>query len=567
MSKASVEQIKEESDYLRGNLRRDLAEPTECFDEAGRQLIKFHGIYQQEDRDSRKERKKQNLGPAYIFMVRSKVPGGKLSPDQWLAHDALCEKYGNGDFRLTSRQGIQFHGILKRNLRAHIHELNEALVSTLAACGDVERNIMCCPAPIRNEPVHDELQRLTDRLADYLAPKTPAYHEIWIDGKTEVARFNGEVVEPLYGKHYLPRKFKTAVALPEDNCVDVLTNDLGLVVKHSAGRIEGFNVFAGGGMGMTHGMAKTYPRLATPVCFADPDEAVDVAAAVVKVQRDYGNREDRRVARLKYTIDRLGQDRFRELVQEYCGKALQPWTGESVWGYDNHLGWREQGDGKLFVGVHVAAGRVVDSPGSPVRSGLREIVRKFRPEIRITAQQNVLFCNLEPAVRDDVESMLEACGLSTRRPLTPLYQESMACVAMPTCGLALAESERALPEILSMIQAELVRVGLGGEDVVLRITGCPNGCVRPYNCDIGIVGRSPGKYVVFLGGNKLGDAIGFAFQDLVPVDKIPEVLRGPLLYFKQHRDDGERFGDFCRRVGKETLAHANEALAAAQATA
>jgi sulfite reductase (ferredoxin) len=567
MSKASVEEIKEESDYLRGSLRRDLEAPTECFDEAGKQLIKFHGIYQQEDRDARKERKRLNLGPAYIFMVRSKIPGGKLSPDQWLAHDALCEKYGNGDFRLTSRQGIQFHGILKRNLRAHIHELNEALVSTLAACGDVERNIMCCPAPVRNDPVHDELQKLTDRLADHLAPKTPAYHEIWIDGKTEVARFNGEVVEPLYGKRYLPRKFKTAVALPEDNCVDVLTNDLGFVVKHSAGRIEGFNVFAGGGMGMTHGMAKTYPRLATPVCFADPDEAVDVAAAVVKVQRDYGNREDRKVARLKYTIDRLGQDRFRELVQEYCGKTLKPWTGESVWGYDNHLGWREQGDGKLFVGVHVAAGRVVDAPGSPVRSGLREIVRKFRPQIRITAQQNVLFCDLDPAVRDEVESMLEACGLSTRRPLTPLVQESMACVAMPTCGLALAESERALPQILSMIQAELVRVGLGGEDVVLRITGCPNGCVRPYNCDIGIVGRSPGKYVVFLGGNKLGDALGFAFQDLVPVDKIPEVLRGPLLHFKQNRNEGERFGDFCRRVGKEALAHANDALAAAQSTA
>lgn len=553
MAKASVEQIKEESNYLRGTLADDLASPSDHFDESGKQLLKFHGIYQQDDRDARKERKKQNLGPAYIFMVRTKLPGGKISAEQWLVHDELCEKYGNGTFRLTSRQAIQFHGIVKGNLAAQMRELNEALISTLAACGDVERNIMCCPAPVRNDPVHDELQKLTDRLAEHLAPRTPAYHEIWIDGKTEVSQYNGEVIEPIYGRHYLPRKFKTAVALPEDNCIDVLTNDLGLIVKHSGGRIEGFHVFAGGGMGMTHGMEKTYPRLATPVCFATPDEVVDVATAIVKVQRDYGNREDRRTARLKYTIDRLGQERFRELVAEYCGKSLAPPTGESVWGYENHLGWHEQGDGKMYVGVHVTAGRIADTPGSPIRSTLRELVRKYRPQARLTGQQNVLFCDLDPSVQADVEALLETAGLSTRRPLTTLYLESLACVAMPTCGLALAESERVLPDVLSMVQGELARLGMDDEDVVLRMTGCPNGCARPFNCDIGIVGRSPGKYVVYVGGNKLGDALAFPLQDLVPIDQIPAVLRGPLLCFKQERRDGERFGDFCRRVGKERL--------------
>lgn len=553
MGKASVEEIKNDSNYLRGTLKEDLASSTDHFDESGRQLLKFHGIYQQEDRDARKERKKQNLGPGYIFMVRTKLPGGKVSPDQWLVFDALCEKYGNGDFRLTSRQAIQFHGVVKGNLAAHMRGLNEALISTLAACGDVERNIMCCPAPVHNDPVHDELQSLTDHLAEYLAPRTPAYHEIWVNGQTDVSHYNGEVIEPIYGRHYLPRKFKTAVVLPEDNCIDVLTNDLGFIAQHSQGRIEGFNVFAGGGMGMTHGMEKTYPRLATPVCFATPDQVADIAAAVMKVQRDYGNREDRRVARLKYTIDRLGQQKFNDLVAEYYGKPLAPWTGDSVWGYENHLGWHEQGNGKLYVGVHVMSGRIADTDGSPIRSTLRHLVTKYRPQVRLTGQQNVLFCDIDPSVQDEIEALLVEAGLSTRRALTKLYLESMACVALPTCGLALAESERALPDILALVQRELARLGMDDEDIVLRITGCPNGCARPYNCDIGIVGRSPGKYVVFVGGNKIGDALSFPLKDLVPTEEIPEVLQGPLLFFKQERQDGERFGDFCRRVGKERL--------------
>ncbi|MBX9655352.1 NADPH-dependent assimilatory sulfite reductase hemoprotein subunit [bacterium] len=553
VSKQSVEVIKEESNYLLGTLPEQLASDVDHFDDDAKQLLKFHGVYQQEDRDSRKERKKQNLGPAFIMMVRSKLPGGKLTPEQWLAHDELCDKYANGTFRLTSRQSIQFHGIIKRNLRQHIKEMNEALISTLAACGDVERNIMCCPAPVKNNPVYDEIQALTDRLAEHLAPRTPAYHEIWINGEKQIAHYSGEVIEPIYGKHYLPRKFKTAVALPEDNCVDALANDLAIIAKHSNGKIEGYNIYAGGGMGMTHGMEKTYPRLATPVCFATPEQVVDVSVAVIKVQRDYGNREDRRNARLKYTIDRLGQEKFNSLVSEYFGAPLPPVTGEGVFGYDNHLGWHEQGDGKWFVGVHIHSGRVADNERGRIRSGLREIVQKFRLPIRLTAQQNLLFCDIDPSQKQEIESMLDKNGMGTARHLTNLYKDSLACVAMPTCGLALAESERALSDILGIVQSELSQLGLADEDIVFRMTGCPNGCVRPFNSDIGLVGRSPGKYVIFLGGNKLGTELSFQYRDLVPVSEIGSTLRGPLLYFKENRRDGERFGDFCRRIGKEKL--------------
>jgi sulfite reductase (ferredoxin) len=553
MAKVNVEEVKDASNYLRGTLPEQLASEADHFDEAGIQLIKFHGIYQQEDRDLRKERKKQSLGAAHSFMVRSKLPGGKLTAQQWLAHDELCDKYGSGNFRLTSRQGIQFHGILKSNLKQHIKELNEALVSTLAACGDVERNVMCCPAPLVGDPLHDTIQNLADQLAEHLAPRTPAYHEIWLDGESVISHHNGEVIEPIYGKHYLPRKFKSAVGLPEDNCVDALTNDLAVIAYHPKGPVEGYNIFAGGGMGMTHGMEKTYPRLATPVCFAAPDEVIDACTAVVKVQRDFGNREDRKTARLKYTIDSLGQEKFVALVNEYFGRPLAPTTGETVFGYDNHLGWHEQGDGNWFVGVHILSGRIADGPAGNIRSGLRELVVKFQPRLRITAQQNLLICDVKPSDRQAIESLLDKNGMGTARIIPKLHQEALACVALPTCGLALAESERALPEILSIVHAELARVGLADEDIVLRMTGCPNGCVRPYNSDIGFVGRSPGKYVIFLGGNKLGDALSFQFKDLVPTEQIASTLRPSLLYFKQHRRDGERFGDFCRRAGKDTL--------------
>lgn len=557
MSKQSAEEIKAQSHFLRGELASELAAPTDHFDETGKQLLKFHGIYQQDDRDARKERRKQGLDLLYFFMVRCKLPGGKLSADQYLAIDDLADLHANGTFRLTSRQGIQFHGVFKRDLKKQVRAINDALMSTLAACGDVERNVMACPAPIRSDQVRDTMQSLADRIAQHLCPRTPAYHDVWLNGQTVVEHNHGEVIEPIYGKTYLPRKFKTAIALPEDNCVDVLSNDLGIVVLHDGGQVHGANIFVGGGMGMTHNNPKTYPRLATPLCYAPLDDILDVVTAVVKVQRDHGNRAERNQARMKYLIDSWGEKRFHDTVAEYLGRPLAPYTGQSVTAFDDHLGWRNQGDGKMWLGIHVVSGRVKDVEKQRYRAGLRTVVERFRPAIRITAQQNLLLCDLDPADRPEVDRLLAEHGIVPVARLSNLMRNALACPATPTCHLALSDSERVLPSIISMIDAELVQLGLGGEEIVLRMTGCPNGCVRPYNCEIGIVGRQPGVYTLFLGGNALGTRLSFEYRDLVKHAEIPAALRGPLLAFKTLRQGKESFGDFCHRLGPDKLQEAS----------
>lgn len=561
MAKLNVEDVKGESNYLRGTIARDLNDGTDHFDETGYQLLKFHGMYQQEDRDSRKERKKQNLGPLYFFMVRSKIPGGKLTAEQYLVHDDLCERYGNGTIRLTSRQGVQMHGVFKKDLKSYLRQLNEAMVSTLAACGDVERNVMCCPAPIRHNTVRDQMQALATRIAQHLCPQTPAYHEIWLNGEKAIVHQQGEVVEPIYGKYYLPRKFKTGIALPEDNCIDVLSNDLGLVAKHENGTIVGYDVYVGGGMGQLNSRDDSYPRLATPLCFADPDEILDVVTAVVKVQRDFGDRKDRHQARMKYLIDKWGQDKFRAKVEEYFGKPLADYSGDPITEVDDHLGWHEQGDGKVWRGVHVVSGRIKDTEQTQMRTALRKIVSTYRPSIRNTAMQDILLCDLDPKVMPEIDQILRDHGVPELESVTMLERNAMACPALPTCGLALTESERSLTSILDGIQKELAQLGLSQERIVLHMTGCPNGCARPYNAEIGIVGRSPGKYTIYLGGNRLGTAMSKVYQDLVPVGDIPTVLRGPLMYYKQARQEGEEFGPFCQRIGIEELqSRAGEAL-------
>ena len=554
MAKPSVEQIKDESRQLRGSLAADLASEADHFDEAGKQLLKFHGIYQQDSRDARKDadRKKAGLGKLFFFFVRSKLPGGKLSAEQYLTHDELSDRFGNGTMRITSRQGMQIHGVFKGNLKAHLRALNEAMVSTLAACGDVERNVMCCPAPIRDNPVRDQIQATADRIAEHLCPRTSAYHDIWLNGE-KLPATSEPADEPIYGKTYLPRKLKTGIALPEDNCIDVLANDVALLVKHDGREIAGYDVFTGGGMGMSHNNAKTYPRLATPLCFATPDELLDVITAIVKVQRDHGNREDRLNARMKYLIDRWGQEKFHATVEEYYGKPLAPHTGATVTDFDDHLGWHDQGDGKSWVGVHVLAGRVKDDGDRRLRTGLRAIVERFRASVRLTAQQDILLCDLSPDSRTEVDRLLDEHGIRAVEKHSNLVRHAMACPALPTCGLALSESERVLPEITAEVDGELAKLGLGDETITLRTTGCPNGCARPYNCDIGIVGRSGDKYVLFLGGNPLGTNLSFQYQDLVPRDELMATLRGPLRYYKQARNEGEGFGDFCHRVGADDL--------------
>jgi sulfite reductase (ferredoxin) len=552
MSKLNNEEVKERSNFLRGPLAEEVANDLPTFSDEAILLTKFHGFYQQEDRDTRKERKLQKLDPLYFMMVRTRLPGGKMTPEQYLVHDDLADRYGNGTLRLTSRQGIQFHGVLKANVKAHLRALNDALVTTLAACGDVNRNVLSCPAPIRRDSVRDEMQRMCDRITEHFLPKGGAYHDIWLNGeKLTTAATPPE--EPLYGKTYLPRKFKTALGLPEDNCVDVLSNDLGLVVSHKNGGIDGYNIYAGGGHGVTHGQAKTYPRLATPVCFATPDETLGACEAVLKVQRDHGDRQDRKQARLKYTIDRMGVEAFRAKVIEYFGKSLQPYNGERITGVDDHLGWHDQGDGKLWVGVRVLGGRIMDDERVTYRSTLRRIVSTYRCNLRVTAKQNLLICDVNPSDRAVIEMWLVEGGFKKPEELPKVFRHGMACVALPTCALALADSERVFDQILGGINEELAVHGLNDEDVVVHMTGCPNGCARPYNADVGIVGRSPGKYVIFLGGNMIGDELTFLYQDLVPIDQIPQRLRGPLAMFKTQRMPNEGFGPFCKRVGKDAL--------------
>ena len=549
---SAVEGIKGASRQLRGTIALELLKDTDHFSEADKQLIKFHGSYQQEDRDARKNRKKEGVGKHYMFMVRCKIPGGRLTAAQYLAVDDLAGAYGNGTLRFTSRQGIQLHGVLKAHLRDTIRGINECLLSTLGACGDVERNVMTCPAPYK-DGVHTQLQETAKYLAAYLAPKTGAYHEIWLNGKP-VTDGPAEVEpEPMYGKVYLPRKFKTGLALADDNCIDVHAQDLGLLAVVEGGRIAGYNVLVGGGMGMTHGNANTFPHTAKPICYVPADKVVQAAEATVKLFRDHGNRSDRKRARIKYVVHDWGVRRFREVLQTYVAFPLEDPRPVAVHGYDLHLGWHAQGDGKWFYGLNVENGRVKDEGTLRLRSGLRAIVRRFQPGVRLTPLQNILLCDLAEGDKVELERMLEEYGIPRSEQISNARKHSMACPAIPTCGLAISESERALPAIIDGLEAELRRLGLEKEIIGVRMTGCPNGCVRPYQSDVGIVGRSGDKFTLFVGGHILGHRLNFLLRDLVPFEEIVPTLTPLLERFRAERQPGECFGDYCQRLGPERV--------------
>jgi sulfite reductase (ferredoxin) len=549
-----VEGIKESSRQLRGTIALELARDTDHFTEADKQLLKFHGTYQQEDRDARKARKKDGVGKHHMFMVRCKIPGGRLTAAQYLALDELASRGGNGTLRFTSRQGVQFHGVLKGNLKDTIAAINACLLTTLGACGDVERNVMACPAPHRHDAAHDELQETARVLAAHLAPRTRAYHEIWLNGRPLL---DGEPsphdIEPLYGKVYLPRKFKTGLALPEDNCIDVHAQDLGLLAVVEDGHIAGYNVLVGGGMGMTHGNASTFPYLARPVCYVPAASVVSAAEAVLRLFRDHGNRGDRKRARIKYLIHDWGVEKFREVLAGYLGGTpLLPKPVE-VSGYDLHLHWHEQGDGRWFYGLSVENGRVKDEGDHLLRTGLRAVVSRFLPNVRLTPMQDILLCDVEEQDRPEVERVLREHGIRPSEEVSALRQHSMACPAIPTCGLAISEAERALPGIINELEGELKRLGLGNERMSVRMTGCPNGCARPYQSDIGLVGRSGDKYTLFVGGNVLGRRLNFALKDLIPRAEVVPTLVPLLERFKAERQPDESFGDYCDRQGVEAL--------------
>jgi len=574
---SKVEAIKVASQYLKTILAEEIVNGETHVSEDAATVLKFHGSYQQDDRDIRTLLKKEGMEKAYQFMVRVRMPGGKIhTADQYLACARLAETVGTGTLRVTTRQEFQLHGIVKDDLVATIRAINEALFSTLAACGDVERNVLCCPAPLSGDAVRDAMQADADLWAAHAAPRTSSYFDIWLDGEkidnpflppagpARVPTAGDDATEPIYGKAYLPRKFKTAFALPEDNCTDVHANDLGYLAVVEDGRLVGYNVLVGGGLGTTPSAQKTFPFLAVPLCYVDRSDVLAIGEAVIKVFRDFGNRSDRKRARLKYVIHDWGLPAFRAKIEEYLGRTLDDPKPVFVTDVDDHLGWHEQGDGTLFLGIPVENGRIKDDGAFRLFSGLKAFFEKYRTPARLTCQQSILLTGLDPAWKPEIEARLREYGVAAVEQVSTVRRWSMACVAFPTCGLAVTEAERALPTIMDQLETELEALGLAGERFTVRMTGCPNGCARPYNADIGLVGRSasrnpdgspgPGTYTVFLGGRATGDRLNVEFKDYVPFDRVVAELVPVFARFKAERDENETFGDFCDRVGVEALA-------------
>lgn len=556
-----VEVVKENSAFLRGPIGVELTDGNACFGKDSEVLLKFHGTYQQDDRDARLAPKTDSGGgKAYIFMVRTKIPGGKLTSEQLLAELDLADELGNTTLRCTTRQGLQLHGVTKGNLKEVIRRINEIQLSTLGACGDVNRNVMCCPAPYVR-PCYAETQQLADQIAAHLAPRSTSYHDLWLTDITSGEKQlvgggegDGFDVEPIYGKHYMPRKFKIAIGFPFDNCVDVYTNDLGLIAIVKDDHVVGYNVVVGGGLGVTPSAKKTFPALAKKLCYCTPEQALDVVTAVVKVQRDFGNREDRKVARLKYVIANWGIEKFKAKVEEYYGAPLPPCTEDDVHDFNDHMGWDEQGDGRWFYGLNIENGRIKDDDRMSLKTAIREICTRFKPGIRLTAHQSILFCDLRAEDRAEFTAILQKHRVPLTEEVSEVRRWSMACVAWPTCGLSITEAERALPGLIDQLEVELARLGLAKERFTVRMTGCPNGCARPYNSDIGLVGRAKGKYTIFLGGRLLGDRLNFQYQDMVLEEDVVATLRPVLTYYKQERWENETLGDFCHRKGQADLA-------------
>jgi sulfite reductase (ferredoxin) len=544
---SKVEVAKENSQYLRGTVAERLEADTDRFGGTDVHVLKFHGIYEQEDRDVRREARKTGGDKKYMFMIRSKVPGGVLTGEQYLVHDDLAGEYANGSLRITTRQDFQLHGTLKHDLQTVIRAVNEAHVTTLGACGDISRNVMACPAP-GSDAVREQVSRLARELSDHLLPRTLAYQEIWLNGEKAVSI--GEETEPFYGPTYLPRKFKVAFALPGDNCVDVYSQDLGLVPIARGDVLEGFTVLVGGGMGVTHGMEKTYPRVGTPLGTVAPDQLLAVAEAIIAVQRDNGNRSDRKRARLKYLLDERGVEWFREQVEERLGWRLNDPAPIGAWEVDDHLGWHEQGDGQWFLGVHVENGRVIDSGSARMRTALRSLIEQYKPDVRLTAQQNILLTDIDAADRPAIDALLAEHDVRPAESLSPTFRAAMACPAMPTCGLALAEAERALPQVIRALEAELDRLGLGEERISVRMTGCPNGCARPFLGDIGLVGKTADHYQIYLGGDFEGTRLNRLFAEMVHEDEVVSTLSPIFSSFRDERVADESFGDYCNRTGE-----------------
>jgi sulfite reductase (ferredoxin) len=563
---SNVEVFKNDSDYLRGDIAEELVDKNAFFGKGSIQLLKHHGTYEQDDRDVRGQIREDGSKKRFIYMVRTRIPGGVLTSDQLLAELNLCDEVGNSTLRVTSRQALQLHGVVKADLRKTLQTIHDTQLTTLAACGDVARNTMCCPAPY-NTDKHQEIQRLSQAIAARLQPKTNSYHELWLTDtesgekelvggettKTSLTRNSGDAVEPLYGKQYLPRKFKIGVVLPDDNCIDVYTHDLGLIAEIENDEVVGYNVLVGGGQGTTPSASKTFPALGNKLCFATKENVLDIVQAVVEVQRDHGNRSDRKIARLKYLIHDWGMDKFKSTVEQYLGTTLQPATEADVIEHDDHMGWHAQGDSQWFYGLNIENGRIQDTQDCQLKTALRIICQQLKPGIHLTAHQSLLFTNIAETEKETLEQILVSHGVRLSEEWSNARRWSMACVAWPTCGLSITESERALPGMIDELEIALENMGLAEEKFTLRMTGCPNGCARPYNPDIGLVGRAKNKYTLYVGGTRLGTRLAFVHRDMVSSENVVPVIVKLFEFFKTDRQQDETFGDFCNRQGNETL--------------
>ncbi|MCP5409291.1 MAG: assimilatory sulfite reductase (NADPH) hemoprotein subunit [Chromatiaceae bacterium] len=535
--------IKGSSNYLRGTLRQSMDdELTGALDPADAQLSKFHGFYEQDDRDLRQQRQERLLEPYYSFMLRARLPGGVCTPRQWQVIDSVAQRLGNGSIRLTTRQTFQYHGILKRNLKPLIREINRAMIDSIGGCGDVNRNVLCNPNPVQSK-LHTEVYGWARSISEALLPKTRAYHEIWLDGE----RIEGGESEPLYGETYLPRKFKTAVAIPPDNDVDVYTNDLGFVAIAEMDQLLGFNVLAGGGMGTTHGDTSTYPRLADELGFIAPHQAIAVAEAVVAIQRDQGNRCSRRHARLKYTIERMGADNFRREVERRSNVSFETPRQVSFKGQGDRYGWVRGGDDEWHLNLYIENGRVADRPGAPLMTGLRKIAAQHRGDFRITPSQNLIIAGVPEAQKEEIEALAASHGLLRRQ--SSIRLNSIACVALPTCPQAMAEAERCFPEFMTKIEQLAAAHGLDHLNTVVRMTGCPNGCARPFVAEVGLVGKGPGSYNLMLGGDGRGLRLNRLYRENLKQAEILDELDGLFTRYAAQRLEREGFGDFTVRTG------------------
>ncbi|MEK5038423.1 assimilatory sulfite reductase (NADPH) hemoprotein subunit [Sporosarcina sp. FSL K6-3457] len=551
---SDVERIKLESNYLRGSLADSLVEQISSgINDDDNRLMKFHGSYLQDDRDLRNERQRQKLEPAYQFMVRVRAPGGIATSQQWLVMDDLANRYGNGTLKLTTRQSFQMHGILKWNMKKNVQEINAALMDTLAACGDVNRNVMCNPNPYQSD-IHAEVYELSRELSEYLSPRTQAYHEIWLDGEKVVNSQEVEV-EPMYGELYLPRKFKIGLAIPPNNDIDVFSQDLGLIAILEDDKLVGFNIAVGGGMGMTHGDTATYPQLARVIGFCTPDKIIEVAEKVITIQRDYGNRSVRKNARFKYTVDAKGLEWIANELNNRLGWNLEAARAYNFEHNGDRYGWIKGNDGKWHYTLFIENGRVRDADDYPLMTGLREIAKIHTGDFRLSPNQNLVISNVTSQKKKKIVELLEQHNMTAGAHHSALRRSSMSCVAFPTCGLAMAEAERYLPVLLDKIDVIVDESGLRDKEIVIRMSGCPNGCSRPALGEIAFIGKAPGKYNMYLGAGFAGDRLNKIYRENIGEEEILAILQVLLAQYAKERLEGEHFGDFVIRAGHVKAVH------------